>query len=71
MKLKFRSKFNHGFTIIIAIYKVLFEKFYTILTLLMMDLFFGAVPLPKIRLTYPTMMRLDSYILPKEDPKNV
>ena len=39
---KFRSKFNHGFTIIMAIYKVLFEKIYTILTLLTMGLFFGA-----------------------------
>ena len=31
LKLKFRSKFNHGFTIIIAIYTVLFEKLDTIL----------------------------------------
>ena len=38
--MKFRSKFNHGFTIIMAIYKVLFEKLYTILTLLMMGPFF-------------------------------
>ena len=38
LKLKFRSKFNHGFTI----YKVLFKKIYTILTLLTMGLFFGA-----------------------------
>ena len=28
-------------------------------------------PLPKIRHTYPTMMKLGSYTLPKEDPKNV
>ena len=58
-----------------AIYKVLFEKLYTILTLLTMDLFFEAAhglmggggrgkkaPLPKIRLTYPTMMTLGTVI---------
>ena len=45
--------------------------------------FFGAVhrcagagakrhpPLPKICHTYPTMMKLSSYTLPKEDPKNI
>ena len=27
--------------------------------------------LPKICHTYPTMMNLCSYILPKEDPKNI
>ena len=27
-------------------------------------------PLPKICHTYPTMMKLGSYTLPKEDPKN-
>ena len=27
--------------------------------------------LPKICHTYPTMMKLDSYTLPKEDPKNI
>ena len=42
LKLKFRLKFKHGFTIIMAVYKVLFEKIYTILTLLTMGLFFGA-----------------------------
>ena len=26
---------------------------------------------PKICLTYPTMMKLGSYTLPKEDPKNI
>ena len=58
-----------------AIYKVLFEKLYTILTLLTMDLFFEAAhglmggggggknaPHPKIRLTYPTMMTLGTVI---------
>ena len=29
------------------------------------------VPLPKIFHTYPTMMKLGSYTLPKEDPKNI
>ena len=29
------------------------------------------VPLPKIYHTYPTMMKLGSYPLPKEDPKNI
>ena len=29
------------------------------------------LPLPKIRHKNPTMMKLDSYTLPKEDPKNV
>ena len=67
LKLKFRSKFNHGFTIIKAIYKVLFEKLNTILTLLTMSVFFQGcsliggtkkAPLPKICLTYPTMMTL-------------
>ena len=28
-------------------------------------------PLPKIRQTYPTMITLGSYTLPKEDPKNL
>ena len=28
-------------------------------------------PLPKICQTYPTMMKLGSYTLPKEDPKNI
>ena len=28
-------------------------------------------PLPKICHTYPTMMKLGSYTLPKEDPKNI
>ena len=41
MKLKFRSKFNHDFNITMAIYKVLLEKLYTILTILTMDLFWG------------------------------
>ena len=27
--------------------------------------------LPKICHTYPTMMKLGSYTLPKEDPKNI
>ena len=30
-----------------------------------------AFSLPKICHTYPTMMRLGSYTLPKEDPKNI
>ena len=42
LKLKFKSKFHHGFTIIMAIYRVLFEKIYTILILLTMGLFWGA-----------------------------
>ena len=29
------------------------------------------VPLPKICHTYPTLMKLGSYTLPKEDPKNI
>ena len=29
------------------------------------------VPLPKICHTYPTMMKLGSYTLSKEDPKNI
>ena len=29
------------------------------------------VPLPKICHTYPTMMKLGSYTLPKEDPKDI
>ena len=28
-------------------------------------------PLPKIGHAYPTMRKLGSYILPKEDPKNI
>ena len=28
-------------------------------------------PLPKIFHTHPTMMKLGSYTLPKEDPKNI
>ena len=28
-------------------------------------------PSPKICHTYPTMMKLGSYTLPKEDPKNI
>ena len=28
-------------------------------------------PLPKICHTYPTVMKLGSYTLPKEDPKNI
>ena len=62
-----------------AIYKVLFEKLYEILTQLTMVPFsWGAhglggpkspPPPPKICLTYPTMMTLGSYTLPKEDPK--
>ena len=28
-------------------------------------------PLPKICHTFPTMMKLSSYTLPKEDPKNI
>ena len=69
LKLTFRSKFNHGFTIIVAIYKVLFEKIYTIFTLLTMSLFFGAAHRlggPKTCLIYLTMMTL-----PKEDRKYV
>ena len=31
---------------------------------------FWGDPLPKFRHTYPTMMKLGSYTLPKEDPKN-
>ena len=29
------------------------------------------VPLPKICHAYPVMMKLDSYTLSKEDPKNI
>ena len=66
LKLKFRLKFIHGFTIIMAIYKVLFVKIYTILTLLKMGLLFGAAHglggpkrLPSLKcLTYPTMITL-------------
>ena len=32
---------------------------------------FAPPHLPKIRHTYPTIMKLGSYTLPKEDPKNV
>ena len=39
-----------------AIYKVLFEKLYTILTLLMMGLFFSRL------LTYPAMMTLATVV---------
>ena len=28
-------------------------------------------PLPKICHTYPTMMKIDSYTLPKDDQKNI
>ena len=54
-----------------AIYKVLFEKLYMILTLLMMGLFIWGcsliggtkkVPFHKKCLTYPTMMTLDTVI---------
>ena len=54
-----------------AIYKVLFEKLYTILTILMMGLFFEAVhglggtkkaSLLKICFTYRTMMTLGTVI---------
>ena len=63
-----------------AICKVLFEKIYTNLALLTMGLFWGGcsriggtkkAPLPKIYLTYPTMMTLGSYALSKKDPKNI
>ena len=42
------------------IYKVLFEKLYTVLTLLAMGLFFKNYS-----------MTLGSYNLPKEEPKNI
>ena len=66
LKLKFRSKFIHDFTIIMAIYKVLFEKIYTILTLLTMGLLFGAADglggpkrFPSLKcLTYLTIITL-------------
>ena len=54
-----------------AIYKVLFEKLYMILTLLRMGLFGAALgfggwaqkgPLPKLCLTYPAMMTLGTVI---------
>ena len=68
LKLKFRPKFNHGFTIIRAIYNVLFE---TLLTLLRMGFFRAAHglnrgqkdPLPEISLIYPTMMTLGTVFL--------
>ena len=58
-------------SIIMAIYKVLFEKLYTILTLLKMDLLGTAHglgggqkgPLSKICLTYPTMITLRTVFL--------
>ena len=31
----------------------------------------GEAPLPKICHTYPTMMKLGSYTLPKEDPEKI
>ena len=63
---------------------VFFSKFFTLLfyflTLFRMG-FFGAAhkwgggqkgpPLPKICRKYPTMMKQQSYTLPKEDPKNI
>ena len=67
LKLKLRSKFNHCFTITMAIYKVLFEKLCTILILLMMGIFSRIgrtkkTPLPEICVTYPTMMTLGTVI---------
>ena len=59
-------------SMIMAIYKVLFEKLYTILTLLKMDLLGTAHglggggqkgPLSKICLTYPTMITLRTVFL--------
>ena len=72
LKLKFKPKFNHGFTMVMAIYNVLFDKLYTILTLFTMGLFsWGFIrigggaekdPLRKIRLTYPTMITFGTII---------
>ena len=31
----------------------------------------GKDPLPKFCLTHPTLMKLGTYTLPKEDPKNI
>ena len=53
-----------------AIFKMLFEKLYTILALLKMGLFSGLLtdwgtrksPLPKICLTYPKMMTLGAVV---------
>ena len=79
LKLKFSSKFNHGLTIIMAIYKKLLEKIYTILTLFTMDLFFGAVQelgmTKKAHFIKCVLRMLQSYhlalsyTLHKEDPK--
>ena len=79
LKLKFSSKFNHGLTIIMAIYKKLLEKIYTILTLFTMDLFSGAVQelgITKkahfIKCVLPMLQSYHlalGYTLHKEDPK--
>ena len=64
-------------------YKVLFEKLYTILTLMTMGLFFetadgwwggggeegGKGPLPKIFLKYPAVMTLDTVVLTQRRSK--
>ena len=42
------------------------------LTLFMMGLFGkNALPLPKICCTFLTMMKINDYTLPEEDPKNI
>ena len=79
LKLKFSSKFNRGLTIIMAIYKKLSEKIYTILTLFTMDFFFGSVQelgrTKKAHFLKCVLHMLQSwnlargYTLRKEDPK--
>ena len=63
-----------------AIYKVLFEKLYTILTLLTMGLFFeaahglwGTKRLPSLNMSYISYNddTWYSYTLPKENRKNI
>ena len=57
-----------------------YEHFLRRITLFWMGFFRSAhgggggakrLPLPKIYHTYPTIMKLVSYTLPKEDPKNI
>ena len=61
-------------------YDFIVERKHLFLTLFRMGIFGGAhgwkggakrLPLPEVWHTYPTMMELGSYTLPKEDPKNI
>ena len=70
LKLKFRLKFSHAFMVIYSLYTILILLRRGLFSGLHMDCGTKKVPIPKICLTYPTVMTLGTTIsYPKKTEK--